>query len=113
MLSYILSGLSVENRACVLAGFVRALHSNFARIDISTGAGRMSQAGESVGIMDVKKNLRHLYEMLAIGIMDNIFIITIHYHFIYSSSHLPLINMIVPNYIGMIHNMKKMISNIH
>ena len=31
----------------------------------------MYQAGESVGIMDVKKNLRHLYEMLAIGIMDN------------------------------------------
>ena len=31
----------------------------------------MSQAGESAGIMDVKKNLRRLYEMLAIGIMDN------------------------------------------
>ena len=31
----------------------------------------MSQAGESAGIMDVKKNLRRLYEMLVIGIMDN------------------------------------------
>ena len=31
----------------------------------------MSQAGESTGIMDIKKNLRRLYEMLAIGIMDN------------------------------------------
>ena len=31
----------------------------------------MSQAGENAGIMDVKKNLRRLYEMLAIGIMDN------------------------------------------
>ena len=41
---------------------------------------------------------------------------TIHYHFTYSSSHLPLINMSFPNYaiyLGMIHNMKKMISNIH
>ena len=31
----------------------------------------MSQAGESAGIMDIKKNLRCLYEMLTIGIMDN------------------------------------------
>ena len=31
----------------------------------------MSQAGESAAIMDIKKNLRCLYEMLAIGIMDN------------------------------------------
>ena len=71
MLSFILSGLSAENQACVLAGSVHALHSHFARIDISIGAGRMSQAGESAGIMDVKKNLRYLYGMLAIGIMDN------------------------------------------
>ena len=31
----------------------------------------MSQANENAGIMDVKKNLRRLYEMIAIGIMDN------------------------------------------
>ena len=31
----------------------------------------MSQANENVGIMDVKKNLRRLYEMIVIGIMDN------------------------------------------
>ena len=31
----------------------------------------MYQAGESVGIMDIKKNLRRLYEMIAIGVMDN------------------------------------------
>ena len=40
----------------------------------------------------------------------------IHYHFTYSSSHLPLINMSFPNYaiyIGMIHNMEKRLSNIH
>ena len=31
----------------------------------------MAQAGESAGIMDTKKNLRRLYEMLAISVMDN------------------------------------------
>ena len=70
MLSLFFSDLSVENQAGVLAGSVRALHNLFARIDISTEENRMSQAGESAGIMDVKKNLQRLYEMLAIGIMD-------------------------------------------
>ena len=71
MLKYILSGLSAENQACVLVGSVRALHSNFARIDLSLGNGRMSQDNENAGIMDVEKNLRRLYKMIAIGIMDN------------------------------------------
>ena len=31
----------------------------------------MSQANENTGIADLKKNLRCLYEMMAIGIMDN------------------------------------------
>ena len=71
MLTYIVSGLSAKNQACVLAGSIRGLHCNFARIDISSGSGRMSQESDNVGIMDVKKNLRRLYEMIAIGIMDN------------------------------------------
>ena len=39
--------------------------------DLSPGNDRMSQANENAGIMDVKKNLRRLYKMIAIGIMDN------------------------------------------
>ena len=31
----------------------------------------MAQAGENSGIQDIKKNLCRLYEMTAIGIMDN------------------------------------------
>ena len=31
----------------------------------------MSQVGESAGIMDIKNNLRCLYEMIIIGVMDN------------------------------------------
>ena len=31
----------------------------------------MAQAGENSGIQDIKKNLRRLYEMIAIEIMDN------------------------------------------
>ena len=60
MLKYILSGLSVKNQACMLVGSVRALHSNFTYIDLSPGNGRMSQANENAGIMDVKKNLKSL-----------------------------------------------------
>ena len=71
MLNYILSGLSAENQACVLASSVRALHSNFTRIDISPGNVSMCQANKNAGIMDIKNNLRCLYEMIAIGIMDN------------------------------------------
>ena len=31
----------------------------------------MNTANENAGIADLKKNLRRLYEMMAIGIMDN------------------------------------------
>ena len=31
----------------------------------------MDQANENTGLADLKKNLRRLYEMVAIGIMDN------------------------------------------
>ena len=71
MIKYILSGLSTENKACVIASLVRALHSNFVCINISPGNDSMSQDNENSGIMDVKKNLRRLYEMMVIGIMDN------------------------------------------
>ena len=69
MINHFLSVPSVDNQDCVLGA--RSLHSQFACIEISAEAGRMSQAGESVGIMDIKKNLRRLYEILAISIMDS------------------------------------------
>ena len=57
VLSLFFSDLSVETQTCVLADSVHALHSLFARIDISTEANRMSQAIDNAGIMDIKKNL--------------------------------------------------------
>ena len=71
MLSLFFSNFSAENQACVPVSSVCAIHNLFARIDILTEANRMAQAGESAGIMDIKKNLRRLYEMLAISVMDN------------------------------------------
>ena len=47
------------------------LYSQFACLEISTDSGRMAQAGDNAGIQDIKKNLRRLYEMVAIGVMDN------------------------------------------
>ena len=49
----------------------RFLHYQFASVKISEEAETMVQAGDNAGIMDIKKNLRHLYEMVAIGVMDN------------------------------------------
>ena len=49
----------------------RPLHSQFACIEIFAEAGKMSQAGDNAGILDIKKNPRRLYEMTAIGVMDN------------------------------------------
>ena len=50
---------------------VRAIHNHFARLSISAEATRMVQGGEWAGLMDIKKNLRRLYELLAISVMDN------------------------------------------
>ena len=47
------------------------LHSQFACIKISAEAESMAQARDNAGIMDIKKNLRRLYEMVAIGVMEN------------------------------------------
>ena len=37
---------------------------------ISADAGNMAHAGENSGLLDIKKNLRRMYEMKAIGVMD-------------------------------------------
>ena len=69
MLSRFLSFPLVEiSNSALAAG---PLHSQFACIEISADFGRMAQAGENISIMDLKKNLRRLYEMVAIGVMDN------------------------------------------
>ena len=49
---------------------VGPLYRQFACIEITADSGRMAQAGDNAGILDIKKNLRRLYEMVAIGVMD-------------------------------------------
>ena len=47
---------------------------SFSRLAIdscSPRQGNMNPANENAGIADLKKNLRRMYEMMAIGIMDN------------------------------------------
>ena len=47
---------------------------SFSRLALDTCSprqGNMNPANENAGIADLKKNLRRLYEMMAIGIMDN------------------------------------------
>ena len=49
----------------------QAIQNQFARITLLIEAGKMAQDGENAGIMDIKKNLRRLYELLSISVMDN------------------------------------------
>ena len=49
----------------------QAVQSQFARFTLSSEADKMAQAGENSGIADIKKNLRRLYELLSISVMDN------------------------------------------
>ena len=67
VLKRVISASWVENQDCI----VHPLHKQFACIAISVDAGNMTQAGENTGLQDIKKKLRRLYEMTAIGIMDN------------------------------------------
>ena len=59
-------------RACFsLSSHVPSIQNQFARISLSTEAGEMAQHGENAGLLDIKKNLRRLYELLSISVMDN------------------------------------------
>ena len=42
----------------------------FARLSISAAESRMAQGEEMAGITDIKKNLRRMYELLAINVVD-------------------------------------------
>ena len=73
-LNSVLGGFSGGKQAQELEGAVWALHSNFSRLALAIHnprQGRMDQANENAGLANLKKNLRRLYEMMAIGIMDN------------------------------------------
>ena len=73
-LKSVLCGFSGAKQAQYIEGTVRDLHSNFSRLALAIHnprQGRMDQANENVGLANLKKNLRRLYEMMAIGIMDN------------------------------------------
>ena len=55
-------------------GVVQDLHNSFSKIALdfhNPRQGKMDPANENAGIANLKKNLRRLYEMMAIGIMDN------------------------------------------
>ena len=71
VLSLCFNQFSVVHQDCALDNSARIIHNQFARLSISAEASRMAQDGEWAGIMDIKKNLRRLYELLAISVMDN------------------------------------------
>ena len=59
------------NNILAPASPVQAIQNQFARITLLSEVGKMAQDGENAGIMDIKKNLRRLYELLFISVMDN------------------------------------------
>ena len=48
-----------------------SLHSQFSGIAIKSDSGRMAHLGNNLGLQDIMKNLRRLYELTAIGVKDN------------------------------------------
>ena len=66
--------LSCGEQAQEPEGAVRDLHSNFSRLVLAipnSRQGRMDHTNENAGLAGLKKNIRCLYEMVAIGIIDN------------------------------------------
>ena len=47
------------------------LFRQFDCLEIYSDSSRMAQPGDNAGIQDIRKNLRRLYELVSIGIMDN------------------------------------------
>ena len=56
------------------SGSVKVMLNSFSSLNLaslSSGQERMDRAGENAGLADLKENLRHLYEMVAKGIMKS------------------------------------------
>ena len=70
VLSLCLKQFPVVQQDNAIVNPVRAIHNHLTRLSISAEATRMAQDGEWAGLMDIKKNLRRLYELLAISVMD-------------------------------------------
>ena len=63
-------------RACCISSVassssVLSVQKQLARITLRSKVSEMAQHGENAGLVDIKKNLRRLYELLSISIMDN------------------------------------------
>ena len=48
-----------------------SLNSQFSGIAITSDSGRMAHLGNNLGLQDIMKNLRRIYELTAIGVKDN------------------------------------------
>ena len=59
------------NSSVVSSSSVLSIQKQFARITLRPKASEMAQHGENAGLVDIKKNLRRLYELLPISVMDN------------------------------------------
>jgi len=63
-------------RVCVInsvapLGSIPSLQRQFARISLWSAVSEMAQHGGNSDMMDIKKNLRRLYELLSMNVMDN------------------------------------------
>ena len=59
------------NSSLALSNSVPYFQNQFACISLLSEAGEMAQHRENAGLVDIKKNLRRLFELLSISIMDN------------------------------------------
>ena len=62
-------GILVQSQ--LVGNLIHAAQSQLARITLLPEAGIMAQAGDNAGMADIKKNMRRMYELLSISVMDN------------------------------------------
>ena len=65
------SSLQQENQQDLSDIAAFSVHSQFSGIAITSESGRMAHLGNSLGLQDIMKNLRRIYELTAIGVKDN------------------------------------------
>ena len=59
------------NSLVAISSSVLSIQKQLARITLWPKASEMAQHGENAGLVDIRKNLRRLYELLSISVMDN------------------------------------------
>ena len=66
---HLASGIPVQSQ--LIGSLIHVAQSQLARITLFSAADSMTQGGDNARMADLKKNMRRMYELLSISVMDN------------------------------------------